>query len=605
VKKDGTTLVAPAFTELGTMKPENPLSRILTPGALRELADRRSFERGEEYFESGQVQEVKLTKNGLDGAVLGNHLYAVRLWAEGRRLRFSCTCPVGDEGEFCKHCVAVGLAWLDQTPTPGRQRGRSNEPRVTTDDVRGDLSRRPKDELVDLVMKHADEDAPFRRHLLMDAARKLPEGVDTATYKKALDHAIGKRRFVAYAEMFDYVRGIDDVLDSIQDLLKDAHAEEVIELAEYALTAVVRAMERVDDSDGGMGQLLQRLQDLHLTACKRAKPEPVELAKRLFDGEIRSEFDVFFGAAKTYRSVLGPKGLATYTTLAATLWRAVPPLRPGDDEHLAFAERFKITHIMETLAEVTGNVEAVVAIKQHDLSSAYRFFEIAETYERAGKRDLSLAWAERGVKAFPTGTDSRLREFLAERYHDLGRHDEAMALAWATFTDSPTFEEYMDLKGHADRCDQWKPWRERALALMREGMSQRAAAAGAGRWGGFAGDDRSHLVRLFLWEEDVESAWKEAQDGGCSDDLWMDLAKRREEKHPEDALFVVQKQIEPTLARKDRYAYEQAVTLLRKVRSLMVRLQRGKDFETYLATLRAAHRAKRNFMKLLDRARWA
>ncbi|WP_146108833.1 SWIM zinc finger family protein [Chromatium okenii] len=25
---------------------------------------------------------------------------------------FDCTCPHADDGNFCKHCVAVGLTWL-------------------------------------------------------------------------------------------------------------------------------------------------------------------------------------------------------------------------------------------------------------------------------------------------------------------------------------------------------------------------------------------------------------------------------------------------------------------------------------------------------------
>jgi uncharacterized Zn finger protein len=50
--------------------------------------------------------------------------------------------------------------------------------------------------------------------------------------------------------------------------------------------------------------------------------------------------------------------------------------------------------------------------------------------------------------------------------------------------------------------------------------------------------------------------------------------------------------------------YREAVSLLRKVRELMVRLGREIEFTIYLDKVRAAHKAKRNFMKLLDRARF-
>ena len=47
----------------------------------------------------------------------------------------------------------------------------------------------------------------------------------------------------------------------------------------------------------------------------------------------------------------------------------------------------------------------------------------------------------------------------------------------------------------------------------------------------------------------------------------------------------------------------EAVDLLHRVRVLMDRLGTGDEFAAYLATVRAAHKQKRNFVKLLDEAR--
>lgn len=122
------------------------------------------------------------------------------------------------------------------------------------------------------------------------------------------------------------------------------------------------------------------------------------------------------------------------------------------------------------------------------------------------------------------------------------------------------------------------------------------------RWPWYRKADHSELVRIFLWEKDVEAAWREAQEGGCSNELWLELAAKRDKDHPEDALPVYQGQIEPTLDRKNNQAYEETISLLRKVRELMVRLERKDEFTNYLEKVRAAHKPKRNFMKLLARA---
>lgn len=65
-----------------------------------------------------------------------------------------------------------------------------------------------------------------------------------------------------------------------------------------------------------------------------------------------------------------------------------------------------------------------------------------------------------------------------------------------------------------------------------------------------------------------------------------------------------QRQIEPTLSGKNNEAYREAIGLLRKVRELMLRLGREAEFAPFLHSVRAAHKPKRNFMKLLDHARW-
>lgn len=48
--------------------------------------------------------------------ILGQRTYIVELAAIGKSLEFDCTCPMGEQGDFCKHCVAVAIAFL--TPPP-------------------------------------------------------------------------------------------------------------------------------------------------------------------------------------------------------------------------------------------------------------------------------------------------------------------------------------------------------------------------------------------------------------------------------------------------------------------------------------------------------
>ena len=79
---------------------------------LLELAGERSFERGEDYFDDERVRSLVEFEGMLAATVEGTEDYRVKLMVGSSGLSFSCECPYADEGNFCKHCVAVGLAWL-------------------------------------------------------------------------------------------------------------------------------------------------------------------------------------------------------------------------------------------------------------------------------------------------------------------------------------------------------------------------------------------------------------------------------------------------------------------------------------------------------------
>ncbi|HEV3052584.1 MAG TPA: hypothetical protein VGX50_19890 [Longimicrobium sp.] len=94
------------------MSHDESLSAILTADILLRLAGDVAYLRGVAYANEGRVEELAVQDGVLVAHVRGTETYTVRLDTEKPGLSFDCTCPVGDEVRFCKHCVAVGLAWL-------------------------------------------------------------------------------------------------------------------------------------------------------------------------------------------------------------------------------------------------------------------------------------------------------------------------------------------------------------------------------------------------------------------------------------------------------------------------------------------------------------
>ena len=292
-------------------------------------------------------------------------------------------------------------------------------------------------------------------------------------------------------------------------------------------------------------------------------------------------------------------GLSAWRRRLVREWSSLPPLVPASPNGSATARepinhrRFQMQALMERLAEAEGDLAALAAVKQRDLSSAHDFLSLAELYESAGRAGDALTWAERGLRAFPELPDRvGLRDFVAAGYHRLERHEEATKLIWEEFARFGDLEHYRKLQLHARQSspDAWPRWREQALTHLRE---QATAGLPAGR-------DRSALVEILLADGADGAAWAEAMAGGCRSELWLRLAERRERTHPADALHVYQQSLNPTIARGGQHAYQEAVGLLSRIRTLFQRLDRGVEFGPFRAGVRAAHRNKRTFLKLLD-----
>lgn len=143
------------------------LATVLTRRAVHRLADPGTLERGANYAAEGRVRGLVHDGEVAAAEVIGRSRYRVRLWVEGDELAHVCTCPVGEDGQFCKHCVAVGLTWV-AARSPAASAG------PTLADVRAHLAAQSPESLVELLMEQAAVDERLRRRLLLETARKKP-----------------------------------------------------------------------------------------------------------------------------------------------------------------------------------------------------------------------------------------------------------------------------------------------------------------------------------------------------------------------------------------------------------------------------------------------
>ena len=541
--------------------------KLLTDSVLRTKAGSRSYQRGHDYYMHGHVEFVKPFRDGIQASVRGQLDYFVTLTAVKGRLDHDCDCPVGRDGDFCKHCVAVGLAWLNG----GTREGKKDQ--ISMVEVAKRLAGESAPALAKMLIDWAADDTLLSQRLLQYAARRAGPKSAIAAARAAFKKAAIPRRYFEYGEASEYAEAVDNAIDAFEEILADGHAAEVMDLCEEGLRALSTGSEMVEDEDGDLSDLSDRLSELHLDAAEQAKPDPVAFASRLFDLEIDHNIDAFFRTPQTYAEVLGPGGLAAFKLLAAS---------PVYNDHP------RINGIRESVARASGDIGGLVAMMSQDLSSAYRYINIVSVCKEAGRFDDLLLWAEKGLKAFPK--DFSLREAAANEYHRRNDHEMAMKLVWTSYTDSPGLDQYKNLQQHAKQANDWPEWRDNAIGLVRQRI---AAAKGK--------SDHSTLVEIFFNDGDKEEAWREAQKGGCASHHWLNLAEAREKDHPGDAAPIYLRQVEEEVSRTTNGDYNNPVALLIRTAGVMKRIGASAEFARQLDTLRVKYKIKRNFIKLLDK----
>lgn len=588
---------------------------LLDVALLRRLAGEQPFARGEACFADGCVRQLQTTAERASGRVEGSRAYRVKLWRSRGEFQFSCTCAAGQEQAFCEHAVAVGLAWLaaagEALPTPaeGTRGARTAEEEAARAKIAHHLFQVPRERLFALILEATDYDDILRRRLLLEAAgvaraersRRVVPTPDLEAYRRLLREAIATADYVDYDAMPDYAQGVQEAIAPLGDLLRDGHAAAVVELAEHALVELDKVSDLLDGSDGSLNTAYDDLQRYHLEACHVARPPVRPLAERLLEYEIEGGLGVFNNAFKTYADVLGPDGAQHWRRRLVEEWSrllAAPAAGSRDDiDH----RRFQLRALMERLAASEEDDDLLLAIRERDLASAYDYLSLAELHAARGRDEEAVARAEEGLRLFGGSEDAAgLRDFLSAACERTGRQDRARELISEDLARTGDPAAYRRLREHFLRAgsDLWPAWRARALDGLRERLLREKAVAHH--------QNRSHppdgsvLVEILLEEGHDEPAWHEAIAHGCRANLWLQLAGRREKSHPTDALGVYQARLEPTIAAGGATAYREAIDLLGKIRSLLDGLGRGGDYASYRDEVRAAHRGRRGFLKLLD-----
>jgi hypothetical protein len=543
--------------------------------ALRELAGAKVFARGEDYHRDGQVAILSIRGDRVVAQVAGSEDYRTELSGRGADIEGQCSCPAFTDWGFCKHMVATALAANAAGPE-AEAAGAGALARI-----RDHLRQKGVEELIDMIVDLAEQDAAlFHKLELAAVAFDSDDATLESRLRKLLDDATQTRGYVEYRQASAWAAKVDAALDTIEKLASGGRAGVAFKLAERAIDRIAKAIGSVDDSDGHCGGLLERARDIHLEAAKTAPPDAVALARNLFARQMADDYDTFYAAAALYADVLGEAGLGEYRRLANEAWNKLAARRSGRESGEVSDDYLRLMPILDFFAERAGDLETRIALRAKDLSSAWRYLQLAEFCREHGREQEALRRAEEGLWMFEDGRpDERLLFFTVDLLAKAGRKNDAEAHLWRAFKKQPTYELYQRFRKIGGKAGS-----ERVIELLKGWLDKKS---------------HSHwlypadlLVRILTHEKMYDAAWATVRQYQTSSDVQQKLADAGAVSHRREALEVYAARVEELI---NSGGYAEAVKLVNR----MAPLRDGAEQGSYISALKVRHGRKRNLMKLL------
>ncbi|MDA8522211.1 SWIM zinc finger family protein [Acidovorax sp. NCPPB 4044] len=592
----------------------------LSDAALQRMSGSAVFGRGRTYAVSGAIETLEASaprpgeQAALAAVVHGTQAYRVRVWIDADdELDGACNCPHAQEGNFCKHLVALSLAWRAEQggeaapsdPEAARKVTAAAKRAHTQAERREALHRfvgqQTARDLAERLWSWAERDSDLMADLKAWAAEQQAEddpkalrGAITDLLKVRGD-GLDWRESVAYARRAARVPAmLRPWLGRDPDALRD--------LCEHALRRLYKAAADADDSDGEIGGVMEDMMAL-LAAALRAAPPPAAWADRWFALMDEDPWGLWDESA--ILDAAGPTVCARHAERARRDWeewlRSHPPAEPYTgrvrrmvvDRDTLRRSELRRRHLEGIRRQ--GDPRALRDAMVASLDEAWDFLELVALCEDQNWHREALQWAQAGASRHPR--DQRLEDALLRCYERDGWDEEALAIHRRRMEQYPSPMAYAKVLEAAKRagCDPAAYRAELfAWAESREAPGTpavRKAASGSGS----VAPERIVTVRVqwLIADGDLDAALALARKTGarCDPQVLETLAQQLPAGQDAQAVELLQRVFTHAMA----VASSPYARPLELVRAMVARMP--PDVRSrWLASLSAEYKPKRNFV---------
>lgn len=448
----------------------------------------------------------------------------------------------------------------------------------------------------------AEGDAEIKRRLRLELAAESGGDTIATEIGRRITALRSARSLIDWQKRRDFVKDLDLQRAMIVDRVARTRADLALDLMWRFMGLAEPVLNRVDDSNGSVGDVFRAACGDLGTIAAKAKPDPVDLADRVFAAVQANDYGVFDGLVTVMLPALGEVGAAH---LKERLGKVLADRsgKAGERDYRALAVR----SALQALADGRSDVDAYIAlVPPEERRMPHQGTEIGRRLLAAGRAAEALAALERArpkrraAKAARDDDDLYLIGLAAddaweaayiEALEATGRQDEAQRLRWAAFEERLSADR---LRAYLKRLPDFDDVEAEERA-MKHALGFRSFSTALDFFTGWP--DQARAAQLVL-------ARASEIDGNLYH-LLDPAARLIEGKHPLAATLLRRAMIEDTLDGAKSTRYKHAARHLLECRSLSAGIQDFGTFETheaFVGRLRARHGRKTGFWNQVSEA---
>ncbi|BAP57667.1 hypothetical protein THII_3370 [Thioploca ingrica] len=579
----------------------------LTSKDIQKWTDEKYFQRGHSYFQGDAIYEQRRLGMTIKSKCSGTQapFYRQEVTFNEKGIQSAkCSCPVGAGGR-CKHVVALLLTWVEDS-----------ESFQEIENLEATLEKRSREELIALIRRLIDANPDLEDLINLPVVSKDKNApLDLKAIRRQASHAM---KHVSRGGWDDEGADLQEVVKAFQPLI--ALADDYVarnDPANAASIYMIVCEEIIEDEEllnfdeeGDLGGIVSAGVD-SLGKCLSALSDP-NIRRKIFDQ--------LFSIYKLDILDLGGIGLADEVPellihqtspaekeeiakwieavmLKGSEWSSkfkrdclgqilleLKKANLDDEGYLALCRKTEQIHnLVDHLLKLNRVDEAVMeshATSDYDLLKLAEFF-IQHKYDSHAE-ELISARAK-------MGQDKRLLEWLMAHAEKKKDYNAALSLAEQLFWQHPSLQSFEEVSKHSQKILKWDETRTGILSKLEEKK------------------EYILLSKIYLKEENIESAisaWERSKSNHfVGESLQLTLAQAAEKTLPHEAIRLYLQMVESAISRKNRPAYIEAITLLKKVKSLYEKLGEETAWKALFGDLRAKYPTLRALQEELRKAK--